>query len=287
VYERGIKKMSDASDHVQVLQTAELAWETWYPQFVGTKCKTIFDDETTGESLRLAFVPSEFRLPQHTRHHHGTTREFVYVIFGDLPYVEYETPTAPPRDFTFEQGMLLDRPPHSIHGMGVDPVSQLGALLLEWTTGPNDFNIVPFEGAEDYDDGGEPFGQPWVADLSAVAWEPHPSAEDWSVKVLSAGRPEPVPGFHPVCVVHIPGTWPSSGGAMPLAGRGQPWCYVLDGTGRVTLTAGGDRQEVDLEPGTWIRWSPGATIELSQGWTEDVGLTLLCAGSELVGRSGT
>ena len=130
---------------LEVVQTGSLPWEEWYPQYVGTKCKTLFDNPDTGESLRLAFVPSEFTLASHSRHHHGSTREFVYVLFGDLPYIEYESPTASPRPFIFEEGMLLDRPPRSIHGMSVDPVSSLGALVLEWTTGPNVFNLVPFD----------------------------------------------------------------------------------------------------------------------------------------------
>lgn len=271
------------ADPIEIVDTGALPWEAWYPQYEGTKCKTLFDNADTGESLRLAFVPSEFRLAAHTRHHHGPTREFVYVLFGDLPYVEYHSPQADPRPFTFREGMLLDRPPRSIHGMSNDPVSSLGSLVLEWTTGPNDFNSVPFDDTSAFE--GQTFNDPWVADVREVAWTDHPTVAGWRTKVLASGGDEPVPGYHPVSVVHIPGTWePEAGSATgALDGSGSPWLYVLDGSGSVAIDAGGERRSVDLAPGTWVRWTGGsASLEISSGWTTDIGLTLLCAGNRLV-----
>lgn len=265
---------------LDVIDTEALPWETWYPQYEGTKCKTLFDDPASGESLKLAFIPSGFTLPQHTRHHHGDTREFVYLLFGDLPYVEYTSPDAPPRVFTFRQGMLLDRPPRSIHGMSIDPVSELGSLVLEWTTGPNLFNYVPFD---------EPtpgtFNPPWVAETSATPWTPHPGVEGWRRRVLSSGGDEPHEGFHPVSIVHVPATWPSGEEAVvPLEGGGKAWLYVLDGAGAVTFESGADSRRVELTRGTWIRWGDGITARFEPGWTDDLGLTLLCAGNELAAR---
>lgn len=272
-------------EQIEVQQAGDLPWVAWWPQYPGTKCKSLFVEPETGESLRLAYIPSEFRVPEHTRHHHGPTREFVWVVFGDIPYVEYDAPDAAPRPFTFRQGMLLDRPPRSIHGMSVDPVSELGSLVLEWTTGPNDFNVIPFDG-EPEPAGDEPFASPWVADSSAVGWEPHPTVDGWRTKTLSSGGAEPVPGYHPVVLVHVPAAWSPGpdGASFPLQGSGRPWCYVLDGTARASFAVEGGRpEEVSLRPGAWVRWPSGGSLTFAEAWTEDLGLTFLCAGGHLVG----
>ena len=207
------------------------------------------------------------------------------MLFGDLPYIEYESPTASPRPFIFEEGMLLDRPPRSIHGMSVDPVSSLGALVLEWTTGPNVFNLVPFDDTSAFE--GEQFNQPWVADSKRVAWSDHPVVDGWKVKDLSVGDGEQVPGYHPVSLVHLPGTWaPGTGSAsFKLDGEGLPWFYVLDGTGRIGLEVDGEIQKVDLEPGSWVRWQGQGELQLEQDWTDDIGVTLLTVGGRLVSAS--
>jgi hypothetical protein len=273
------------------VDTESAPWEDWYPEYPGTACKVLYEDPTTGESLKLAFVPPGFAPARHTRHHHGTTREMVYVLFGDLPYVEYADPDAAPRPFTFAQGMLLDRPPRSLHGMSTDPVSTLGALVLEWTSGPNDFNRVPLPDEDPADPTFDPaaaqvdFQDPWVVDADALPWAPHDVVPEWRVRTLSTGGPDPLPGYHPVTVVHLPGSWrPDGRRELVLGGHGDApaWAYALSGSGRVAVTdPDGTRAEVALRRGGWLRWTPGSTLEVADDWTDDVGLTLLCAGSPL------
>lgn len=262
---------------LEVIDTSALDWEVWHPQYEGTKCKTLYADPQTGNSLKLAFVPSDFTLPQHTRHHHGSTREFVYLLFGDLPYVEYASPDADPRTFVFRQEMLLDRPPRSIHGMSIDPVSELGALVLEWSAGPLDFNAVPFDAPTP----GE-FNDPWVSYAPDVAWHPHAKVDAWQVRSLSTGGDAPDPTHHPITIVHVPGSWRPTGEALPMQGGGHAWSYVLDGWARVTISHPDGPQEVELRPGMWLRWGDDTTMSFERDWTEDLGVTLLCAGNELV-----
>ncbi|MBM3505321.1 MAG: hypothetical protein FJX65_15780 [Alphaproteobacteria bacterium] len=268
---------------VRLLDTNAMPWGAWHKQFPGTYAKALFDDPSNNTNLRLAFLPQGFKLPKHVRHHHGKTREGVFVLFGNVPYREYRTPKdTAGRLFDFQQGFLLDRPPRSIHGISVDPASTLGCMVLEWGTGPLDFNYVPFEG--DLEALGTDYQDPHVADSKAMSWQPHPEVPGWKLKVLSSGGNSPVSGYHPACLVHVPGGWQPK---TEVRGKPAPfrrWTFVVHGDlDLTTQDEGGKREKRRLKEGGYLEWNNPATVGFDPTPASEIGCVLFCLGHRLIG----
>ncbi|MSO64719.1 MAG: hypothetical protein EXQ85_02750 [Alphaproteobacteria bacterium] len=268
----------------RIVDTNQMPWGAWHPQFPGTFAKALFDDPDTKVNLRLAFLPGNFRIPKAERHHHGKTREGVFVLFGNVPYREYDQPSdLNGRFFDFQSGFLLDRPPRSIHGISVDPTSKLGCMVLEWGTGPLEFNYVPFE--SDLTSFGTDYAAPHVADSRAMKWAPHPIVPGWKIKVLSSGGENPVAGYHPSCLVHVPPGWqPGKEGRRGKAAPYRRWFYVVHGD--LPLVAYGladvDRGEATtVTEGCYVEWRDPATLGFVVGAASEIGCVVFCLGHML------
>ena len=266
------------------VDTKAMPWEPWHPQYPGTYAKTLVENKETGENLKVAFVPTGFTMPKHTRHHHGPTREFVYIMFGNVPYVEYDGPkTLKGKPINFKEGQLLDRPPRSIRGMSIDPVTTLGCFLLEWGTGPLSFNYIPFEG--DLDALGTDYNPAHIGDTATQPWEPHPRVKGWKIKRLSMGGKSPTPGYHPVVIVHIPPGWqPEPGMKRSDVQPVRRWVYTLHGDTPLWAYPAADAKSgtrFDLKEGGWVEWTGPSVIGFEPGPASEIGAELLCVGHEL------
>ncbi len=272
------------TEHVRYIDTNEKAWGDWHEQFPGTKSIELHYDADTGANLRKAFVPPGFTIAEIERHHHGDTREGVFILFGNIPYHEYESPkTTEGRLFDFKKGFLLDRTPRSIHGISLDPTTELGCMILEWGTGPLEFNYIPFEG--DLESYGTDYNAPHTADSASMAWGAHPTLPGCKIKMLSDGRDDPDPRFHPVCIVHIPPGWtPPNTVRRSGAANRRRWCYVLHGDAPLwtygdALAATGTRH--DMREGSYLEWTGPAVQGFESGATSEVGCEILCVGTTL------
>lgn len=272
------------TDDVRFIDTETKPWGDWHPQFPGTKSKELHFDAASGANLRLAYLPAGFTIAEKERHHHGDTREGVFILFGNVPYREYDLPgDTEGRFFDFKKGFLLDRAPRSIHGISLDPATELGCMILEWGTGPLEFNYIPFDG--DLDSFGTDFNPPHTANSEAMDWSPHPSLKGCKIKVLSDGGADPDPRFHPVCLVHIPPGWvPPNTVHRSAAAERRQWCYAIHGDAPVwtyddALSATGTRHQ--MKEGTYLEWTGPAVAGFESGATSEIGCILLCVGTTL------
>lgn len=272
------------TDIVRFVDTKTMPWGDWHAQFPGTKSKELHYDAATGANLRQAYVPPGFTIAERERHHHGDTREGVFIMFGNIPYHEYDSPTTTQgRLFDFKKGFLLDRAPRSIHGISLDPTTELGCEILEWGTGPLEFNYIPFDG--DLESYGTDYNPPHTADSYSMAWAPHPSLKGCKIKVLSDGGATPDPRFHPVCLVHIPPGWaPPNTVQRGTAAPQRRWCYALHGDAPVwtydnAQAATGKRH--DLREGCYLEWTGPAVAGFESGGASEIGCVLLCVGTNL------
>lgn len=258
-------------------------WEPWHPQFPGTRARTLYVDEGSGANLRQAFLPAGFSLDTPSRHHHGNTREGVFILFGNVCYREYTGPAdTAGRLQDFREGFLLDRPPRSIHGPNIEAITELGCLILEWGSGPLSFNYIPFEG--DLASHGTDFNPPHVADSRAMAWQEHPRAPGLKIKPLSTGGNAPLPGFHPVCLVHVPPGWQAADGRQCVAGDdGRRWLYVLHGDLPVTLAGAANSagESAHLAQNHYLEWSAPTDLILGADGGSEIGAVVLCVGHDL------
>jgi len=272
------------TDTVRYIDTNAETWGDWHEQFPGTKSIELHYDADTGANLRKAFVPPGFTIADKERHHHGDTREGVFILFGNIPYHEYDAPaTTEGRLFDFRQGFLLDRTPRSIHGISLDPTTELGCMILEWGTGPLEFNYIPFEG--DLDSYGTDFYPPHTADSQSMDWAPHPSLPGCKIKMLSDGGDDPDARFHPVCLVHIPPGWvPPNTVHRGSAAPQRRWCYVLHGDAPLWTYAGameatGTRH--DMREGAYLEWTGPSLLGFESGASSEIGCVLLCVATTL------
>jgi hypothetical protein len=269
---------------VRMIDTSTLAWGDWHPQFPGTLSKELHFDAGTGANLRQAYLPPGFTIAERERHHHGNTREGVFILFGNIPYHEYDLPTTTEGSlYDFRKGFLLDRTPRSIHGISLSPTSELGCMILEWGTGPLEFNYIPFEG--DLTSFGTDFNAPHTADSESQSWTPHPDLPGCKIKVLSDGGDAADTRFHPVCLVHIPPGWaPTNTVHRGSVQDKRRWLYVLHGDAPVwTYTdakaATGDQHA--MKEGCYLEWSGLSALGFESGTTSEIGCVALCIGTTL------
>lgn len=272
------------TENARFIDTGTVAWGDWHPQFPGTKSKELHFDKESGANLRLAYLPAGFTIAETERHHHGDTREGVFILFGNVPYREYDLPEdTEGRFFDFKKGFLLDRTPRSIHGISLDPATELGCMILEWGTGPLEFNYIPFDG--DLQSFGTDYYPPHVADSESMAWSPHPTLKGCKIKMLSDGGDNPDPRFHPVCLVHIPPGWtPANTVHRSAAADLRQWCYAVHGDVPIwtyddALSATGKQHM--LKEGCYLEWTGPAVAGFESGAASEIGCILLCVGTTL------
>ncbi len=268
--------------HNRIVNLDTMEWEPWHPQFEGTFAKTLYIDNNTGANLRMAFLPAGFKLNQTKRHHHGETREGVFVLFGNVRYLEFDQPSMlQGREQNFEKGFLLDRPPKSIHGPLIDNITELGCLILEWGSGPLEFNYIPFEGnLSKYE---ETYNSPLVVNSKTTPWQEHPKIEGLKIKPLSIGGNNSTPGFHPVCLVYVPPNWNYPNNHSANGEKIRKWLYVIHGD--LPLSIYGNENQLQktehLTENHYLEWFSPTNIVFCEKKCSETGSILLCVGHDL------
>lgn len=131
-----------------MLDTREMHWLP-FDGLPGAQIKVLSEFDSGGPEVFLLWIPPGISGTADSaekggkyRHAHKTVREFTFVLAGELPYWEYETPDQQAGDkVTFRSGYYMDRRPGSIHGVEPGALSPVGCLLLGWRTGPGTFAL--------------------------------------------------------------------------------------------------------------------------------------------------
>ncbi len=283
----------------ECMDTNAAPWED-NPGIPGFKRRLLFLDEAKRTEVRMDYVPSgivpgELELPH--RHYHNSVTERAYTLFGDFPHWEFSSPEDREGELiVFRRHLFMDRPPKSIHGLLPEPVSETGAVILYWNTGPGtgvaepeaprETVTVPFNDSTDFvradfdsdDFARVDFSAARIFDSGDVVWRAHPHAAGWKFKPLA----EAVERSGAVCLVHIPADWagperPSgiSGGETP------PWLFVVSGDIRLQISGNGAQNDLHLQEGAFLLWRSGAEMRLPDGPVSDGGCVALCIGHDL------
>ena len=274
--------------------TDQLDWEQ-DPTIRDFNRKLLYLDAETGADTLLRYFPPGARYTGHGggrhRHYHLTVRQRAFALYGDFPHCEFKDPLdIEGNNIVFRRGYFMDRPPRSIHGTQPEPLSQSGAVILQWNTGGGvglddpkaevETVSVPFEG--DLQSMGKNFPEGRVFDTSNLAWQPHPTVPGWKRKVLAT----PEQDDEAVSLLFVPPEWRP--GDLPA--RGAPsgdrsWLFVLSGDLPLWVY---DTPEatpgecVSLREGTYLEWSQPAVVGFEAGPGSEIGCTLLCVGHELI-----
>jgi hypothetical protein len=277
------------------LDTREMPWAD-FPGLAGTKIKVLSRDEQGTPMVFLQWIPPggfpSVALPH--RHYHRSVREFAYVLDGELPHWEYESPDDAGEMVLFREGLFMDRRPGSIHGLEPGPVSAVGCTLLMWRDGTGTMVDEP-DFAEQTVDVPYPAGGalPWsvraggpggvvldrpdvtLLDTREMQWEDFPGLEGARVKMLSRDDA----GNGVTWLIWLPGELPSVGRphrhyhrtirefSFMLAGELPHWEY-----------RDAEQQQGDLvvvREGWFMERQPGSVHGLEVGPSSETGCVLL------------
>ena len=274
--------------------TEAMAWEgnPGIPGFPGFKRRLLFRDDAIGAEVRMDYVPpgivpGELELPH--RHYHNSVTERAYTLSGDFPHWEFSSVEDHAGELiVFRRHLFMDRPPKSIHGLLAEPVSEAGAVVLYWNTGPGTGVAEPEAPIETvtlpFDDRAEKlrtdFSGARIFDSGTVAWRAHPSVPGWKFKPLA----EAVDRSGAVCLVHIPADWTASEQSSGFSEHDSPpWLFVVSGDLRLDMAHNGARRELALREGAFLMWHAPAALCLPPESISDGGCTALCIGHDLSG----
>ena len=271
------------------IDTNAVPWEH-NPGIPGFKRRLLFRDDALGAEIRMDYVPPDvvpggLELPH--RHYHRTVTERAYTLSGDFPHWEFSSIEDHDGELiVFRRHLFMDRPPKSIHGLLAEPISQTGAVILYWNTGPGTGVAEPDAPRETvtlpFDESAEKlrtdFADARIFDSSEVAWREHPSAAGWKLKPLA----EAVENSGAVSLAHVPADW--TGALEPVTAQGNgpsPWLFVVAGDLRLHLAENGARRELALREGAFLLWRSGAALGVPSASASDGGCTVLCVGHDL------
>ena len=270
-----------------------MAWEG-NPGIPGFKRRLLFRDDAIGAEVRIDYVPpgivpGELQLPH--RHYHNSVTERAYTLSGDFPHWEFSSVEDHEGELiVFRRHLFMDRPPKSIHGLLSEPVSEAGAAVLYWNTGPGTGVAEPEAPTETvtlpFDESAEEFRTDFsdarLFDSHTVAWRAHPSVPGWKFKPLA----DAVEHSGAVCLVHIPADWTSPEQPAGISAAGSPpWLFILSGDVRLQVSHGEARDDRELQEGAFLLWRSGAELRLPAGSVSEGGCVALCVGHDLA-RSG-
>ena len=275
-----------------LINSEAMAWEG-NPGIPGFKRRLLFRDDAIGAEVRMDYVPpgivpGELELPH--RHYHKSVTERAYTLSGDFPHWEFSSVEDHAGELiVFRRHLFMDRPPRSIHGLLAEPVSEAGAVVLYWNTGPGtgvaepeapiETVTLPFDGrAEKLR---TDFSDARIFDSGTVAWRAHPSVPGWKFKPLA----EAVENSGAVCLVHIPADWTGSPGPVEAQGAApSPWLFVVAGDLNLYLAENGARRELALREGAFLMWRSATALAVPPESASDGGCTVLCIGHDLSGH---
>ena len=273
------------------IDTNAVPWED-NPGIPGFKRRLLVFDDATRSEIRMdyvpaAIVPGELELPH--RHYHNSVTERAYTLSGDFPHWEFSSADDHEGEcIVFRRHLFMDRPPKSIHGLLPEPISETGAVILYWNTGPGtgvaepdaprETVTVPFNGAAGADIGD--FSDARIFDSGEVAWQAHPHMSGWKFKPLAAA----VENSGAVCLVHVPADWTASEELAGIGGENTPpWLFVVSGDIRLQVSENGARNDLRLQEGAFLLWRSGTEMRMLPGSVSEGGCTLLCVGHDLFG----
>lgn len=278
-----------------LIDTNAVPWEG-NPGIPGFKRQLLSHDEATSAQVRVDYVPpgivpAGLQLPH--RHYHNSVTERAYTLFGDFPHWEFSGVSDLDGELImFRRHLFMDRPPKSIHGLMPEPISETGAAILYWNTGPGtgvaepeavqETVDVPFDGSADQDR--TDFSDCRLLDSGDLAWRNHPVVAGWKIKPLAGA----VQHSGAVCLVHIPADWTASGEPLGVSvSDTSPWLFVVSGDLCLHMAENGARHELELREGGFLQWRAGAVLGVPNKSCTDGGCVVLCIGHDLSGRSFT
>ncbi len=145
-------------DCLTLVDSRAMEWEDW-DGMPGTKLKT-FVRGACGEPLvYLTWSPPRRTRGEPHRHFHRTVREYHYVLDGEVPIWEYDSPEQQYGDFLlFREGYYMDRQPGSLHGIEPVATTPIGRTMLCWRDRGG-----TYVGEADFDDETEtvPYNDGW------------------------------------------------------------------------------------------------------------------------------
>lgn len=136
---------ANAPGDVRILNTREMEWRSpgAGEPFHGTQTRTkVLARAGEGwpcvQMLTRNGSSSSYGHGRPERHAHRTVREWVYILGGELPYREFNSPNdTAGTSLTYRQGYFLERVPGIRSWHGVDPSrDSFGYIGLEFRTGP-------------------------------------------------------------------------------------------------------------------------------------------------------
>lgn len=274
-----------------VVDSNGLPWEG-NPGIPGFKRRLLFRDDALGCEIRMDYVPPDVvpgKLELPHRHYHRSVTERAYTLSGDFPHWEFSSIGDHEGELiVFCRHLFMDRPPKSIHGLLSEPVSQAGAVVLYWNTGPGTGVAEP-EAPEEtvtlpFNESAEKlrtdFADARIFDSGEVAWRAHPVIAGWKFKPLA----DAVEHSGAVCLVHIPADWTAPEAMAGMSGgEPPPWLFMVAGDLRLEVSESRAQRDLDLSEGAFVLWQSGAVVRMPARSASDGGCTVLCVGHDLSG----
>lgn len=272
-----------------LLRTGTMNWKA-DPEIPGFKQQILLKNAARKSVVRKWFVPpawgTDILKGKPDRHYHTTVWERAYNLDGDFPHWEFSSVNDFKGDLVvFRRHTAMDRPPGSLHGLLPKPLSQAGAEILYWNTGPGtsirekafakETIKVPFKKGAKV--GRDAFPACRIIDVQKEAWLRHPRVTGLKVRPLM----DTVSGAGPTCVVNVPADFmpmtPIT--ATPISNEAT-WLYVLNGDLRLRVT-GVKTTYLTLGENDFLAWLAPTTVSFGQGEASDGGATVICTGHAL------
>ena len=274
------------------LRTKTMPWVA-DPGIPGFREKMLRFDDARESVIRLWYLPpgwgQDLFNGQSERHYHTTVIERGFHLFGDFPHWEFSSVD----DFDgelkiLEKDLFMDRPVCTLHGIQPSPVSETGAMILYWNSGPGvsiedekysqETVVVPFDSQADVPI--REFDPCRFVQTDEQPWESHPHISGWKVKRLA----EPRGGDGHVAIVHIPTDWkPSEHMVLDPASQRQ-WLFVLSGDVGLELEEdGGVCKPLSLTEWDYLDWSNPTKLHFENAPASEAGCVALCMGGQIAG----
>ncbi len=265
-----------------LIRTDQVEWRPFL-DIPGFMEKPLWYDAETGARRTIWHIPpawGETLIPDEAMlHYHRSVYERSYFLFGDFPHWEFDGfDDMEGYVEVMREGLFMDRPPMSLHGLKPGLYSQTGAIILYWNTGRG--TSIAEEGyADESIDVLASRRDPGLrATLNPVRlirhhdmpWQDDPRRPGWKTKRLA----DEAQGGDPVTLIfvapgdHATGSDVSSDGTFV-----RPWTYVLSGDMRIG-------SDVSVQAGDYLDWDAGDGLpgSITAGPT---GCLALCIGHTL------
>lgn len=250
--------------HHTLIRTGDVEWRP-FADIPGFMEKPLWFDLESGARRTIWHVPpawGETLIPDEAMlHYHRSVYERSYFLFGDFPHWEFDG--FDDLDGYVEimrEGLFMDRPPMSLHGLKPGLYSQTGAVILYWNTGRGTSIAEEGYSTESVDVLASRRDPEMRAALNPVRllrphempWQDFPGRQGWKIKQLA----DEAQGGDPVTMVFVPpGEHPLGDGVKGDGTFARPWAYLLSGDMRIGMASG---IELCGQAGDYLDWEAGA-----------------------------